>query len=53
MSEILKQAGCDLRIIQNADGTCTAYVGKLCRVFDTFDEAVAWCCAVRDGAAHG
>ncbi|MBQ5640468.1 MAG: hypothetical protein IIV05_01540 [Ruminococcus sp.] len=53
MSEILTQAGSAMRIVQNADGTVTASVGKLCRVFDTFDEAVVWCCAVRDGVVHG
>ncbi len=52
MSEILTQAGSELRIVQNADGTCTAIVGNQRRICDTFDEAVVWCCSVRDGVKH-
>lgn len=48
MSEILTQAGSELSIVRNDDGTYTARVGMLVRIFETIDEAAVWCCAVRD-----
>lgn len=50
MSEILTQAGTELRILKNADGTFTAQIGKRASRFATFQEAIDWACAVRDGA---
>lgn len=48
MSEILTQAGAELRITANADGTYTACIYGQRRIFDTFKAAVAWCCKMRD-----
>lgn len=48
MSEILTQTGSELSIVRNDDGTFTARVGRLVRIFETIDEAAVWCCAVRD-----
>ena len=50
MREILTQAGTELRILKNADGTFTAQIGKRAAMFATFQEAIDWACAVRDGA---
>ena len=50
MPEILTHAGSELRILKNADGTVTAQIGTQAAKFATFQEAVEWVCAVRDGA---
>lgn len=49
MSEILLQAGAELRIFANADGTYTASVGGLQMIFEDIQKAAQWACAVRDG----
>lgn len=49
MSEIVTQAGADLRIIANADGTYTAYVRDKQCTFADIEAAARWACAVRDG----
>ena len=49
MSEILVQAGAELRIEQNADGTYTACVRGKQRIFADIETAARWACAVRDG----
>lgn len=49
MREILTQAGAELRIVKNADGTVTARIGMKEAIFNDFAAAVEWACAVRDG----
>lgn len=49
MSEILTQAGAELRIRANPeDNTYTARIFGQVRTFDTIEQAVEWACAVRD-----
>lgn len=52
MREILTQAGSELRIVKNADGTVTARIGVKEAIFKDFAAAVEWACAVRDGEQH-
>ena len=49
MSEILVQAGSELSIVQNADGTYTACVRGKQRIFPDIEAAAMWACSVRDG----
>lgn len=49
MSEILTQAGAEMQI--RYDPLADKYIAKMgeCeREFDTIEQAVAWCCKVRD-----
>lgn len=52
MIEILTMAGAEMRIINNNDGTFTAYVGKQQQTFKTIAEAFNWCAALKDGAGN-
>lgn len=47
--EILTQAGSELRIVKNEDGTYTARIGCSEAIFSDFQEAIEWVCSVRDG----
>lgn len=49
MREIVAQAGAELRIFANADGTYTARVGNKQCIFNDILAAAKWACAVRDG----
>lgn len=49
MREILWQAGSELRIVANPDGTYTARIGLKEQKFDDFYAAIEWACKVRDG----
>lgn len=49
MSEIITQVGAELRIVANADGTYTAFVGGQQQIFTDIQAAAKWACMVRDG----
>jgi len=53
MKEILTQARSEMRIVRNADGKYTAYVGEQQQTFDDVLSAAAWACNVCDGFADG
>lgn len=48
MREILAQAGADLRITANRDGTYTATIGMQRQIFADFPSAIEWACEMRD-----
>lgn len=52
MIEVLTMAGAEMRIINNNDGTYTAYVGKQQQTFKTMREAFNWFAEQRDGAGN-